>query len=101
MKKELQQIVDRVNSFGNYNDVFFEEYRLLVEEALGILKNYKGSSSPMFDTWRDMAIGELTAELENRLDNGFIKMDSGRKKSEFIFSKSTVGLSLTNILMHI
>ncbi|MFW6218523.1 MAG: hypothetical protein ACOC3S_00225 [Bacteroidota bacterium] len=101
MKQELQVIIDRINSFGNYNDVFFEEYKLLVKEALKVLGNYKGEASEMLDTWKDMAIGELTAELDNRLENGFLELKPEKKKSEFIFSKSTVSLSLTNVLMHL
>lgn len=100
-KAELQDLLDRVNNLTGYKPDTINEYILLVKLAadkLSVMQNE--DKSPMLDAWISMGLQELRFEINSRLAN-ISSLPSEKIKSEFMYSKSTVSMSLTNILMHL
>ena len=55
----------------------------------------------MLDAWLSMGIDEIRKDLGTRLGNGFENLSRDRQRAEFMYSKSTITMALTNILMNL
>jgi phage portal protein BeeE len=101
-KSELQTLLNQINNLNTTIPGAVNEYISLVkitnEKLQSLLKEDK---SPMLDAWLTMGLEEIKKELEQRLRNDFDGMSPEKQKTEFMYSKSVVSMSLTNILMHL
>jgi hypothetical protein len=97
LKVELQNIL---NSINNAEFSQFLEYQNTVKLIIEKLNHIKQEDrSPMLDAWLTMGSDEIKKESQ-RL-NDFGKYSPEKQKTEFMYSKSTVSMALTNILMHL
>jgi hypothetical protein len=101
-KSELQVILNQINNLNTTATGALSEYVSLVKLCAEKLQSIqKEDKSPMLDAWLTMGIGEIKRELDQRLNSDFASMSPEKQKTEFMYSKSTVSMSLTNILMHL
>lgn len=102
MKSELQLILNKINNLTTYSEENLNEYAGLVRltsDKLSILQ--QEDKNPMLDAWLNMGIEEIRKELNNRLRVDFTTLSPEKQKTEFMYSRSTVSLALTNIIMHL
>jgi hypothetical protein len=102
MKNDLQIYLNRVNAYHTYNPELFTEFRDMVKQCHDKLRSYQLENiSPMSEVWLIMGIDEISKELSNRINDDFLSLSMERQKTEFMFTKSTISLVLTNIIMHL
>ena len=98
-KMELQQILNQVN---NATVDQFTEYVSIVKQAIEKLQSIQQEDkSPMLDAWLGMGLEEMRKDLSQRLNGNFLSLPLDKQKTELMYSKSTVSMSLTNVLMHL
>lgn len=101
-KSELQEILNRMNSLAGYSPDNLNTYETLLKLCNEKLQSIQQEDrSPMLDAWLSMGLQEIQRELNVRLKNEFPSMSPERQKTEFMYSRSTVSMALTNILMHL
>jgi hypothetical protein len=101
-KSELQEILNRINALAGFNTTNLNEYiSLLKLSAEKIQSIHQEERTPMLDAWLSMGLQELKRELNVRIMNELPKMSPERQKTEFMYSRSTISMALTNILMHL
>ena len=101
-KSELQGLLNQINNLNVSVPGAIGEYKLVVRQVAEKLQSLQNEDkSPMLDAWITMGIGEIKKELEQRLLSDFESLNPDKQKTEFMYSKSTVSMSLTNILMHL
>ena len=101
-KSELQELLNRLNSLTGFNPENLNEYislLKLVNEKLQSLQQEE--RNPMLDAWLSMGLQEIQRELNQRMMQELPTMNPERQKTEFMYSRSTVSMALTNILMHL
>jgi hypothetical protein len=101
-KEELQGLLNRINAMtsGNIEDRY--EFIQLVKQCAEKLQTLQQQDkSPMLDAWLTMGLQEIRKELTGRLKGGLEDLSADKQKTEFMYSKSTVSMALTNILMHL
>lgn len=97
IKAELQSILDAVNNSDYSNFIEYQNInRLLVEKLSQLTKEDK---SPILDAWLNMGLIEIRKEVEKL--NNFQNLMPDKQRVEFMYSKSTISMSLTNIIMHL
>lgn len=101
MKSKLQQIQDEIGNLLFYSDDNVKKYIQLLNNAIIIIEQLPAKENSVLETWKNMALVEISNELANRVNPHFFDADTERKKSEFKFSKSVVSMSITNILMNL
>jgi hypothetical protein len=102
MKIDLQNLLNQVNSISVYNPEIFQHYKGLVKQCAEKLQTINTEDhSPMFSAWVNMGLEEIKKELSGRLNDSFISLSPDKQKSEFMYSRSTVTMALTNIIMNI
>jgi hypothetical protein len=101
MKAELQAILNKINTFANYEPESFNDYRNQVRLSIEKLQNLSAENpNPMLAAWLSMGLDELKKELNNRLTDKFDSLPIDKRRSEFMYSRSTVTMTLTNIIMN-
>jgi hypothetical protein len=101
MKSELQSILNKINAFDQYSPEKFNDFRNLVKLCVEKLQTLSSEEpSPMLATWISMGLEELRKELNTRLSDQFISLSIDRQKTEFAYARSTVSMTLMNIIMH-
>lgn len=102
IKSELQEILNRINNLSSGSTETIAEYTTLVKMAVEKLQTlHQEDKSPMLDVWLGMGLQEIRHEIDQRLKIDFPNLSAEKLKTEFMYSKSTVTMSLTNILMHL
>jgi hypothetical protein len=102
MKTELQNILNKINSFSSYQPEQFNDYRNLVRLSIEKMQAISSEDpNPMLEAWLSMGLDELKKELSNRLTDRFDAMTLDKQKTEFMYSRSTVTMTLTNIIMNL
>ena len=102
MKEKLQELLNKMNSLYVYDDETVRKYIQYIEEVLNILENIPSDPvNPVLESWRTLALSELSGELVNRFVEDFYTLDLERKRNEFKFSKSVVSVSITHVIMNI
>ena len=102
MKSELQMILNKINLFAHYQVEQFNDYRNLVRLSIEKLQNLSAEDpNPMLAAWLSMGLEELRRELNNRLTDHFDSLPLDKQRSEFMYSRSTVTMTLTNIIMNL
>jgi hypothetical protein len=75
---------------------------MLVKQCAEKLDAYKPDrSNPMLEAWLNAGLEEINKELQTRLSVGFSSLSPDKQKTEFMYSRSTVSLALTNIIMNL
>ena len=101
-KIEIQELLNRINSTTSGSAENIKEYISLVDLAAAKIKAIRQEDkSPMLDAWLTMGLDEIRKEQNSRLKNGFELLPADKIRTEFMYSKSTVTMALTNILMHL
>jgi hypothetical protein len=101
MKEQLQELLNQINSLYVYDDDTVRKYTHYIEEVLNILEDLPVEpGKPVLESWRTLALAELSGELANRFLDDFYTLDLERKRNEFKFSKSVVSVSITNVIMN-
>lgn len=101
MKPKLQQIQDEIGNLLFYSDDNIKKYIQLLNNAITVIEQIPAKENSVLETWKNMALVEISNELANRVNPHFFEADIERKKNEFKFSKSVVSMSITNILMNL
>ena len=102
IKSDIQEILNRINNISSGSKESIGEYTTLVKMAAEKLQTFQQEDkSPMLDVWLGMGLQEIRREIEGRLKTDFSNLSADKQKTEFMYSKSTVTMSLTNILMHL
>ena len=102
IKEKFQQISEEINSIKVFNAETYESYRKTVIYLRSILENLKQQSSdPMLNVWIEMGIQELANEIQNRMGESFAGLDKEHQKVVFMYSRSTVSLTLSNIILNL
>jgi hypothetical protein len=100
-KSELQGLLNRINSLSAISSESINEYSSILKLCIEKLQTLQQEDkNPMFDVWLTMGIDEIKKELNERFTAEFEKLNDDRKKTEFMYSRSIVTMTLTNILMH-
>jgi hypothetical protein len=100
-KSELQGLLNRINSLSAISSESINEYSSILKLCIEKLQTLQQEDkNPMFDAWLTMGIDEIKKELNERFTAEFEKLNDDRKKTEFMYSRSIVTMTLTNILMH-
>ncbi len=101
-KAELQILLNQVNATDSSTVENIKAYislvKLCAEKLLALQQEEK---NPMLDAWLTMGIEEIRKDLSGRLTNGFENLSPEKRKTEFMYSKSTITMALTNILMNL
>jgi hypothetical protein len=101
-KSELQGLLNRINSLTITGVESINEYcsilKLCIEKLQSLQQEDK---SPMLDVWLGMGLQEMRKELNDRFANEFDNLSAERQKTELLYSRSIVTMTLTNILMHL
>ena len=101
MKTELQQNLTKVNNMISYSPELYSEYKSIVATSIALIKNIDPEGKgAVLNAWIPMAIEELEKELAKLADT-FPNLAPDRQRTEFMYSKSSVSLSLTNIVMNL
>lgn len=98
MKEHLKKIQDSIHNILIYSDDNARRYIELLKKAINIVESIEAKPNSALDTWKSMALVEISNELANRVNENFFHADTERKKSEFKFSKVVVNLAISNIL---
>jgi len=102
MKAELQMILNKINMYSHYKTEEFNDYRNLVRLCIEKLQNLSSEDpNPILSTWLAMGLEELRKELNTRLTDLFASLPLEKQRSEFMYSRSTVTMTLTNIIMNL
>jgi hypothetical protein len=102
MKTELQEILNKISEYSQYKSEQFNDYRNLVRLCIEKLQTLSAEDpSPVLATWVDMGMEELKKELNVRLTDNFASLSVEKQRTEFMYSRSTVTLTLTNIIMNL
>ncbi len=101
MKQKLQDILDKINGLQAGDDQGYQTYIQEIQNSLALIQTIDPGDNPMLGSWKQMAVEELNKELEERMSEKFFTGDETKKRSDFMFSKSTVSLSITNIIMNL
>jgi hypothetical protein len=102
IKSELQNLLNQINNTNTVGSESIYEYISLVKQCVEKLQTLQQEDkSPMLDAWITMGLTEIRKDLTGRLGNDFKNLSQDRQKTEFMYSKSTVSMALTNILMNI
>jgi hypothetical protein len=102
MKEKLQQIAEEINAINIFNHETYDGYKKTVIHIKTQLENLRQQhNNPILAIWTEMGIKELTNEINNRFNESFYQQDKERQKIEFTYSKSTVLLTLNNIIMNL
>jgi hypothetical protein len=101
MKPELQIILNRINSLSSNSAESFNEFRNLVRRAIDVLQVLEGEDkTPVLSAWISMGLEEIKKELNNKLTDKFVELPDDRQRSELMYSRSTVSMAITNIIMN-
>jgi hypothetical protein len=101
-KSELQELLNRLNSLTGFNIENLNEYISLLKLVNEKLQSTQQEErNPMLDAWLSMGLQEIQSELNQRMMKELPVMNPERQKTEFMYSRSTVSMALTNILMHL
>jgi hypothetical protein len=101
-KSELQGLLNRINSITASVPGSINEYCSLLKlciEKLQILQ--QEDKNPMLDAWLGMGLQEIRKELNERFTEDFNNLSDEKKKTELLYSRSLVTITLTNILIHL
>ncbi|MCX7987764.1 MAG: hypothetical protein N2662_12575 [Bacteroidales bacterium] len=101
-KNDLQQLVDEINNLSGFSSERVSHYMVLLkkgEELLHTIKNI--NQNPLLEVWIEMGLTEIRRELEVRLKNRLQEVPAELQNAEFLYSRSSISLVLTNILMHL
>lgn len=101
MKEQLRDIQDKINNTFEYSTEAYLMYQAYVRKALDLLKAYPTTNDIMLENWKILAIEELEKELNSRLSEKFLQLHPDQQKSELKFSKSSISLTLMNVIMHL
>ncbi len=101
-KSELQGLLNRINSITALSPESISEYCSILKLCIEKLQTLQQEDkNPMLDAWLGMGLQEIRRELNERFSNSFNNLDNERQKTEFMYSRSIVTMTLTNILMHL
>ncbi len=101
-KNELQNLLNQINNSNSSSQESVKEYISLVKLCADKLQTIQlEGKSPMLDAWITMGIEEIKKDISGRLGDGFESLGRDKQKTEFMYSKSTVTMALTNILMNL
>ena len=101
-KTDLQTILNNINALHSGNQDSINEYVQLVKMAAEKLQTLQNEDkSPMLDAWLNMGLQEIRNEMSGRLKNNLEGIAIDKLKTEFMYSKSTVTMALTNVMMHL
>jgi hypothetical protein len=101
-KAELQILLNQVNATDSSTAENIKAYISLVKFSVEKLQALQQEEkNPMLDAWLTMGIEEIRKDLSGRLTNGFENLSPEKRKTEFMYSKSTITMALTNILMNL
>jgi hypothetical protein len=101
-KSELQGLLNNINNIVFSNEDKIYEYISLLKQCVEKLQTLQNEDkSPMLDAWLSMGLVEIKKELDNKFNNGFDKLTGDKQKTELMYSRSSVTMALTNILMHL
>jgi hypothetical protein len=101
-KSELQELINNINNLLFSGEEKIQLYISLLKQCVEKLQTLQNEDkSPMLDAWLSMGLQEIRKELNEKFGNGFENLSSDKQKSELMYSRSTVTIALTNILMHI
>ena len=85
----------------SYSPEILSEYKGLVFNIIALIKNIDPEGKgAVLTAWIPMAIEEMEKEL-TKLNDTFPNLPPDRQRTEFMYSKSAVSLSLTNIVMNL
>jgi len=102
MKEKLLQIAEDINAISVFNRDTYDGYKKTVIYIRTLLENLRQQhNDPILAIWTEMGIKELNNELNQRFNEAFLQQDKERQKIEFTYSKSTVLLTLNNIIMNL
>ena len=102
MKSDLQSLLNQINGIPAYNPDIFQQYRMLVKQCADRIQSYNiDDHNPMLMAWVNMGLEELQKETQVRLNDNFTSLPIDKQKTEFMYSRSTVTMSLTNIIMNL
>jgi len=101
MNEKFLHIADEINQIKVFNRDTYDGYKKTVIYIKTLLENLRQQhNDPILAIWTEMGIKELTHEI-NRFGESFYQQDKERQKIEFTYSKSTVLLTLNNIIMNL
>lgn len=101
-KSELQGFLNNINNMVFTNEEKIREYISLLKQCVEKLQTLqKEDKSPMLDAWLGMGLQEIRKELNDKFNNDFDILSADKQKTELMYSRSTVTIALTNILMHL
>ncbi len=102
MKDILKQILDEINGIKTFNKDTYENYKKTVIHIKTQLENLRQQqNNPILSMWIEMGIKELDHEINYRFGSSFNLHDKEKQKIEFLYSKTTVVLTLNNIIVHL
>jgi hypothetical protein len=102
MKIELREILNQINSFSAYSPETFPVYIKLVNQSCEMIATFNADEkNPMLSAWINLGLEELNKELQTRLNDQFASLSPDKQKTEFMYSRSTVSMALTNIIMNL
>lgn len=101
-KSELQEVLNRMNNLTGFNPENLNEYISLLKISNEKLQSLQQEErNPMLDAWLSMGLEEIQRELNVRMSKELQSMSPERQKTEYMYSRSTISMALTNILMHL
>jgi hypothetical protein len=101
VKSELQQNLVKINAFLSYSPNLVSEYKALLVNCIALLRETDhDAQSPIYTAWAPMALEELERNVI-KFDDSFLQLPLERQKTEFLYSKSAVTLTLQNIVMNL
>jgi hypothetical protein len=101
-KSELQGLLNRINSITVSSPESINEYCSLLKLCIEKLQSLKQEDkNPLLDAWLGMGLQEIRKELNERFSESFNSLSDEKKKTELLYSRSMVTMTLTNILIHL
>ena len=101
-KNELQSLLNMVNNVTLSSTDGIKEYISIVKLCADKLNTMQHEDkSPVLDVWLKMGIEEIQKDIVGRLGSSFENLSPDRQRTELMYSKSTIAMSLTNIMMHL
>ena len=101
-RNELQGLLNQVNNVALSNTDGIKEYISLVKLCADKLSTMQQEDkNPVLDVWLRMGIEEIQKDITGRLGSNFDNLSPERQRTELMYSKSTIAMSLTNIMMHL
>ena len=94
----LNEILSHINGFYHYNDDVARQYILLINEAIGLIRELDAKPTSLLDNAKNEALTELSNELASRMNDHFFDSHPDRRKNDFKISKMLVAVSIGNVL---